>query len=56
MALSHVNGLAAGSAPELGFCAQGRHVLCQDAWLTGVPLLPDLAAGVLARARPAGRA
>ena len=23
--------LATGSAPELGYCAQGRHVLCQDA-------------------------
>src|SRR5215471_9648710 len=35
MALSNVNGLAAGSAPELGFCAQGRHVLCRETWLTG---------------------
>jgi hypothetical protein len=35
MALLHVNGLAAGSALELGFCAQGRHVLRRETWLTG---------------------
>ena len=50
MALSHVNGMAAGGAPELRFRAQGRHVLCRETWLTGGALLPDLqhdvAAGV----------
>jgi hypothetical protein len=53
MALSHVNGLAAGSAPELRFRGQGRHVLCRETWLTGGALLPDLqhdlAAGVPAQ-------
>jgi hypothetical protein len=53
LALSHVNGLAAGSAAELRFCAQGRQVLRRETWLTGGALLPDLqhdlAAGVPAR-------
>jgi hypothetical protein len=42
MALSHVNGLAAGSAPELGFCAQGGTCCAGGLGLQAVPLLPDL--------------
>jgi hypothetical protein len=33
---------AAGSAPELRFCAQGRHVLAGRLGLQGGALLPDL--------------
>src|SRR6516225_871628 len=27
--------MSTGSAPELGFCAQGQHVLRRETWLTG---------------------
>jgi hypothetical protein len=56
MALSHVNGLAAGSASELGFLRAGGR--CCELGLPTVPLLPDLqddlAAGAPARVSVSG--